>query len=101
MERKAFSLLVMLLCLGWGFSMTAMAQDPAKIWLRDGPHRLLDTPEIMEQMDIARQLAGDDYYYLRNKLRYRYTVHIRMPASYDLCSMTCCMGKIFNGYACI
>jgi len=64
MKRKAFSLLVMLLCLGVGFSMTALAQDPAKIWLREGPHRLLDTPEIMDQMDIARELAGDDYYFL-------------------------------------
>ena len=66
MKRKAFGLLVMLLCLGLGFSMTAMAQakDPAKIWLRDGPHTLLDTDAIKEQMDIARELAGDDYYFL-------------------------------------
>ena len=64
MKRKAFSLLVMLFCLGWGFSMTAEAQDPAKIWLREGPHRLLDTTDIMDQMDIARELAGDDYYLL-------------------------------------
>ncbi|MGB5745329.1 MAG: MBL fold metallo-hydrolase [Desulfobacterales bacterium] len=54
----------MLLCLSWGFSMTAMAQDPAKIWLRDGPHTLLDTDAIKEQMDIARELAGDDKYFL-------------------------------------
>ena len=66
MKRKVFSFLVMLLCLGLGFSMTVMAQaqDPAKIWLREGPHRLLDTPEIIEEMDIARELAGDDYYLL-------------------------------------
>jgi hypothetical protein len=39
-----------------------MAQDPAKIWLRQGPQRLLDPPEIITQMEIARDLAGDDYY---------------------------------------
>ena len=66
MGRKTFiSLLVMLLCLGSVFSMTAMAQDPSKIWLRQGPNKLLDTPEIKAQMDIARQLAGDDWYFLK------------------------------------
>jgi metallo-beta-lactamase class B len=58
-------LLVMLLCLGWVFSMTAMAQDTAKIFLREGPHRLLDTDFIKSQMQIARDMAGDDHYYLR------------------------------------
>ncbi len=62
MQRKVLSLLVMSLCLSWGFSMTAVAQDPAKIWLRQGPYELLDTEEVMEQMDRARGLAGDDYY---------------------------------------
>ena len=66
MERKTFiSLLVMLLCLGSVFSMTAMAQDTAKIWLRQGPNRLLDTDFIKSQMQIARDMAGDDHYYLR------------------------------------
>jgi metallo-beta-lactamase class B len=66
MGRKTFiSLLVMVLCLGWGFSMTAMAQDTAKIFLREGPHRLLDTDFIKSQMQIARDMAGDDHYYLR------------------------------------
>ena len=66
MGRKTFiSLLVMVLCLGWGFSMTAMAQDTAKILLREGPHRLLDTDFIKSQMQIARDMAGDDHYYLR------------------------------------
>jgi metallo-beta-lactamase class B len=66
MGRKTFiSLLVMLLCLGWVFSMTAMAQDTAKIFLREGPHRLLDTDFIKSQMQIARDMAGDDHYYLR------------------------------------
>jgi metallo-beta-lactamase class B len=70
MERKTFiSLLVMLLCLGWVFSMTAMAQspiqDPAKLWIRSGPYKLLDTDKIKAQMDIARQLAGDDWYFLQ------------------------------------
>lgn len=67
MKRKTFiSLLVMSFCLSSVFSMTAMAQtqDPAKLWLRVGPNKLLDTPEIMDQMDIARDLAGDDYYLL-------------------------------------
>ena len=64
MQRKRIiGLLVILLCLGWGFSMTAMAQDPAKIWLREGPYELLDTPEIMDEMENARALAGDDYYF--------------------------------------
>ena len=53
MERKTFiSLLVMLLCLGLGFSMTAMAQspvqDPAKIWTRSGPYLIMDTPAIKD-----------------------------------------------------
>jgi metallo-beta-lactamase class B len=67
MKRKAFiSLLVMVLCLGWVFSMTVMAQtqDPAKLWLRVGPNKLLDTPEIMGEMDKARELAGDDHSFL-------------------------------------
>jgi metallo-beta-lactamase class B len=67
MRRKVLSLLVMLLCLSWGFSMMAMAQspvqDPDKLWLRKGPYVLLDTPEIMEEMDYARALAGKDYYF--------------------------------------
>ena len=69
MERKTFiSLLVMLLCLSWGFSMTAMAQtqDPAKLWLRVGPFKLLDTPEIKGEMDKARELAGDDHVFSYN-----------------------------------
>ena len=70
MERKTFiSLLVMLLCLGSVFSMTAMAQspiqDPAKLWTRSGPYKLLDTDKIKAQMEIARQLAGDDWYFLQ------------------------------------
>ena len=63
MKKKiSIGLLVMLLCLGWGFSMTALAQDPAKIWLREGPYELLDTPDIMHEMEYAQALAGDDYY---------------------------------------
>ena len=50
-------------CLTWGFSVSVSAQDPDKIWLREGPHWLLDTQEVMDQMDIARDLAGDDYYF--------------------------------------
>ena len=71
MERKTFiSLLVMLLCLSWGFSMTAMAQspvqDPAKIWTtRVVLYRLMDTPAIKAEMEKARQLAGDDWYFLQ------------------------------------
>lgn len=70
MERKAFSLLVMLLCLSWGFSITAMAQDPvqdpAKMWTRSQyALQLKDTPEIKAEMEIARQLAGDDWYFLQ------------------------------------
>ena len=69
MGRKPFiSLLVVLLCLGLGLSMTAMAQntiqDPSKTWVRTGPYLIADTPEITEQMNIARQLAGDDWYFL-------------------------------------
>ena len=58
MKRKAFGLLVMLLCLSWGFSMTAMAQDPAKIWLRDGPNELLDTDEIKERNGYSAGACG-------------------------------------------
>jgi metallo-beta-lactamase class B len=62
-KKMLYGLLVMSLCLGCTFSMTAMAQDPAKIWLRQSPpQKLLDTTEITEQMEIARALAGDDYY---------------------------------------
>jgi metallo-beta-lactamase class B len=76
MRKKMLSLLVMLLCLSWGFAMTAMAQrpvqdpvkrpvqDPEKLWLRTGPLVLLDTPEIMAEMDYARALAGNDHYLL-------------------------------------
>jgi len=65
-------LLVMLLCLGWGFSMTAMAQspvqDPAKMWIRSQyPLQLKDTPEIKAEMEKARQLAGDDWYFLQTQ----------------------------------
>jgi metallo-beta-lactamase class B len=64
--RKTFiSLLVVLFCLSMGFTMTAMAQDTAKIWLRQGPHKLLDSDEIKVQMNKARELAGKDYNYLR------------------------------------
>ena len=60
----------MVLCLGSVFSMTAMAQapvqDPAKMWTRSPyPLQLKDTPEIKAEMDIARQLAGDDWYFLQ------------------------------------
>jgi metallo-beta-lactamase class B len=71
MERKTFiSLLVMLLCLSWGFSMTAMAQspvqDPAKMWTRSPyPLYLKDTPLVKAEMEEARQLAGDDWYFLQ------------------------------------
>jgi hypothetical protein len=46
--------------------MTAMAQtqDPAKLWLRVGPNKLLDTPEIIGEMDTAREFAGDDHSFL-------------------------------------
>lgn len=73
MKRKAFvGLSAILLCLGAEFSTTVMAQpqcqmtakpaqDPSKIWLRSGPYKILDTPEIVKQMDIARRLAGDSH----------------------------------------
>ena len=74
MERKAFiGLLVMFLCLGSVFSMTAMAQspvrDPAKFWTRSEffPLQLKDTPEIKAEMEKARQLAGDDWYFLQTQ----------------------------------
>ncbi|SHO44130.1 MBL fold metallo-hydrolase [Desulfopila aestuarii] len=64
MKRKVLNFLAVSLCLSWGISMPAVAQDPAKIWLRQGPNKLMDTPVVMEQMDIARDLAGDDPYFL-------------------------------------
>jgi metallo-beta-lactamase class B len=73
MERKAFiSLLFMLLCLGWVFSMTAMAQspvqDPSKMWARSQyPLELKDTSEIKAEMGKARELAGDDWYFLQTQ----------------------------------
>jgi metallo-beta-lactamase class B len=70
MERKTFiGLLVMVLCLSWGFSMTAMAQspvqDPSKTWVRTGPYMIVDTPAIKAEMEKARELAGDDWYFLQ------------------------------------
>jgi metallo-beta-lactamase class B len=70
MERKTFiSLLIVMLCLSLGFSMTAMAQspiqDPSKLWTRSGPLMLVDTPAIQAEMQKARQLAGDDWYFLQ------------------------------------
>jgi metallo-beta-lactamase class B len=83
MKRNIFiGLLVMLLCLGSGFSMTAMAQDPfqdpasvqnpapvqnpAKMWTRSSsPLKLVDTEAIQAEMQKARQLAGDDWYFLQ------------------------------------
>lgn len=70
MGRKMFfSLLVASICLGSGLSMTVMAQspvqDPSKIWLRTGPYLIEDTPAITEQLNIARELAGDDWYFLQ------------------------------------
>jgi metallo-beta-lactamase class B len=71
MERKTFiSLLVMFLCLSWGFSTTAMAQvpvqDPAKMWTRSPyPLYLKDTQPVKDAMAYARQLAGDDWYFLQ------------------------------------
>ena len=69
MGRKTFiSLLVMVLCLGWVFSTTAIAQDlgwlpqDRQVWFPTGPYKLLDTPDIREQMKIARELAGGDKY---------------------------------------
>lgn len=63
MKRKTLSLLALSVCLGWGFSTTALAQHPGKMWERSEKPKILgDTPEIMAQMDIARDLAGDDYY---------------------------------------
>jgi metallo-beta-lactamase class B len=69
MGRKTFiSLLVVLLCLG--LSMTAMAQtpvqDPAKMWTRSPyPLYLKDTQPVKDAMAYARQLAGDDWYFLQ------------------------------------
>jgi metallo-beta-lactamase class B len=76
MERKMFiSLLVMLLCLSWGFLMKAMAQcpqdpapvqNPAKMWTRSSSAlQLKDTPAIQAEMAKARQLAGNDWYFLQ------------------------------------
>jgi hypothetical protein len=71
MERKTFIILVVvLLCLG--FSMTAMAQspvqDPAKMWIRSPyPLQLVDTPTVKAEMKKARQLAGDDWYFLQTQ----------------------------------
>jgi len=71
MGRKTFiSLLVMLLCLSSVFSMTAMAQspvqDPAKMWTRSPyPLYLKDTALVKAEMEEARQLAGDDWYFLQ------------------------------------
>jgi metallo-beta-lactamase class B len=70
MKKRALGLLVMLLCLSYGFSMTAKAQspvqDPDKMWTRSQyPLQLKDTPEIKAEMEIARQLAGDDWYFLQ------------------------------------
>jgi len=76
MERKTFiSLLVMLLCLGWGFSMTAMAQcpqdpapvqNPAKMWTRSSSAlQLKDTAAVKAEMEKARELAGNDWYFLQ------------------------------------
>ncbi|SHO43769.1 MBL fold metallo-hydrolase [Desulfopila aestuarii] len=62
MKKKTLGLLAVSLCLSWGFSMSAVAQDPAKIWLRQGPNKLLDSDAIMAKMDMARDLAGYDYY---------------------------------------
>ena len=73
MGRKTFiSLLVMVLCLGSVFSMTAMAQspvqDPAKMWTRSPyPLYLKDTPLVKAEMEKARQLAGDDWYFLQTQ----------------------------------
>jgi metallo-beta-lactamase class B len=74
MGRKTLiSLLVMVLCLAWGFSMTAMAQspvrDPAKFWNRPEffPLQLKDTEKIKAEMEKARQLAGDDWYFLQTQ----------------------------------
>jgi metallo-beta-lactamase class B len=73
MGRKTFiSLLVMLLCLSLGFSMTAMAQapvqDPAKMWTRSPyPLYLKDTALVKAEMEEARQLAGDDWYFLQTQ----------------------------------
>lgn len=63
MKRKSLSLLALSLCMSWGFSMSAVAQDPTKIWLRKGPYELKDTTEIIQEMQIARDLAGYDYYF--------------------------------------
>jgi metallo-beta-lactamase class B len=49
MVWKALNLLVILLCVGWGFTMTAGAQDNS---------------EINAALNKARQLAGDDKYLL-------------------------------------
>lgn len=80
MKRKTFiSLLVMLFCLGSVFSMKAMAfkcvkdpvpvQDPAKMWQRSqNPLQLMDTDEIKAEMEKARQLAGDDWYFRQTQL---------------------------------
>jgi metallo-beta-lactamase class B len=71
MGRKTFiSLLVLMLCLSLGFSMTAMAQapvqDPAKMWTRSPyPLYLKDTQPVKDAMAYARQLAGDDWYFLQ------------------------------------
>lgn len=70
MKRKVLSLLAMSVCLTWGFAIAALAQDtvqdPAKMWTRSQyPLQLLDTEEIKAEMEIARQLAGDDWYFLQ------------------------------------
>jgi metallo-beta-lactamase class B len=38
-------------------------QDPSKTWVRTGPYQIMDTPAIKEQMDVARELTGGDWYF--------------------------------------
>lgn len=74
-------------------------QDPTKIWLRSAaPVELLDTPEIREEVEKARALAGDDNYLLNlqrlqcNDFDDTYTI-VQTPGSNTMPASTTTSGR--------
>lgn len=60
--QKTPRILPLLMSLCVGVTLSASAQDASKVWQRQGPYRILDTPEIKAKVEAARALAGSDKY---------------------------------------